>query len=324
MLNSRDKLSRRSLFNGLLEWTGAPAAQSAFQERLIGRNVRVYFIGNSVTDTVNYNGLKELAKSRGINQIWGRHMIPGSPLFLLWREKTGFTESPFGATQEALKNYAWDMITVQPFDRFLVNDNDEGDLSTIQKIVNLAVAKNPDVQIYIYSRWPRITRNGKGFAYDKNDYDPRRPGSGIPLGEVDDYHTKWMAKYTGGWDGSNETKSYFEQVLRGVRDANPKMRKPALLIPVGQTMDNLDSEMRAGRVPGYKSIYQFYRDGIHLNVYGSYMTACTFFATMYRQDPVGLPTTPYGDLDPTTARIIQKVVWHTVQSEPFAGGGGKR
>src|SRR4028119_2521289 len=74
------------------------------------RELRVYFVGNSVTDTVNYNALGELAKSRGHKQIHGRHMIPGSPLFLLWEasaKKNGFTESPFGYAQEALANHQW-------------------------------------------------------------------------------------------------------------------------------------------------------------------------------------------------------------------------
>lgn len=41
--------------------------------------LRVYFIGNSVTDTINYRALVELAKSRGHQQVWGRHMIPRTP-----------------------------------------------------------------------------------------------------------------------------------------------------------------------------------------------------------------------------------------------------
>ena len=40
--------------------------------------LRVYFVGNSVTDTINYRALAELAKSRGHKHVWGRHMIPGA------------------------------------------------------------------------------------------------------------------------------------------------------------------------------------------------------------------------------------------------------
>ncbi len=42
--------------------------------------LRVYFVGNSVTDTINYRALAELAKSRDHKHVWGRHMIPGAPL----------------------------------------------------------------------------------------------------------------------------------------------------------------------------------------------------------------------------------------------------
>lgn len=45
---------------------------------------RVCFIGNRVTDTINYLALAELAKSRGYQQIWDRHMIPGAPLQWIW------------------------------------------------------------------------------------------------------------------------------------------------------------------------------------------------------------------------------------------------
>lgn len=59
--------------------------------------LRVYFVGNSVTDTINYRGLAELAKSRGHKHVWGRHMIPGAPLQWIWQHpKDGFQEQPFG------------------------------------------------------------------------------------------------------------------------------------------------------------------------------------------------------------------------------------
>jgi len=52
------------------------AAESPAEEK----SLRVYFVGNSVTDTINYRALADLSKSRGHNHVWGRHMIPGAPL----------------------------------------------------------------------------------------------------------------------------------------------------------------------------------------------------------------------------------------------------
>jgi hypothetical protein len=75
---------------------------------------RVYFVGNSVTDTINYRALAELAKSRGHSQIWGRHMIPGAPLQWIWEHpKDGFQEQPFGHYPNALANYQWDVLSLQ-------------------------------------------------------------------------------------------------------------------------------------------------------------------------------------------------------------------
>ncbi|HEX8310955.1 MAG TPA: hypothetical protein VF614_06545 [Chthoniobacteraceae bacterium] len=291
------------------------------------RELRVYFVGNSVTDTVNYNALGELAKSRGHKQILGRHMIPGSPLFLLWEaseKKNGFTEPPFGYSHEALANHQWDAVTLQPFDRMLAHKNEqgvdtEGDLVTIQKYIDLALPKSPEVQFYIYSRWPRITINGKSAKYDKDAY--RTDVKGIPVGPgpVDDFTASWERKYTGGWDGTNETRDYFEQVVHEVRRANPAMKKPVKMIPVGDIMNELHQRMKAGEVPGYSSIFQLYKDGIHLNEAGSYLVGCAFFAALYGESPVGLPAEPYKVTDAKLAEIIQQTVWKVVSQHPLTG-----
>jgi hypothetical protein len=72
-------------------------------------------------------------------------------------------------------------------------------------------------------------------------------------------------------------------------------------------------------VPGYTSIYQFYKDGIHLNEPGSYLVGCTFFATLLRQSPEGLPSEPYGTIPPALAAKIQKTAWEVVRTHPDAG-----
>ena len=84
-------------------------------------------------------------------------------------------------------------------------------------------------------------------------------------------------------------------------------------------MNELHQQMKAGRVPGYMSIYQLYKDGIHLNEAGSYLVGCTYCATLLKQSPVGLPTAPYEQIDPTLAETIQKTVWQTVAAHPEAG-----
>jgi len=46
---------------------------------------------------------------------------------------------------------------------------------------------------------------------------------------------------------------------------------------------------------------------------------CKIIATLLKQSPVGLPTAPYGRIDPALAVTIQKTVWQIVSAHPDAG-----
>ncbi len=98
---------------------------------------RAYFVGNSVTDTIRYGSLANLAQSRGHTLTWGRDMIPGAPLSWLWEHpKEGFQEEPFGHYPRALSKYPWDVLRVQPFDRHLAGK--EGDLAMAGNFIDIA------------------------------------------------------------------------------------------------------------------------------------------------------------------------------------------
>ena len=173
-------------------------------DKVIGddKPTRAYFVGNSVTDTIRYGSLAKLAQSRGHTLTWGRDMIPGAPLQWLWEHpKDGFQEEPFGLYPRALSEYSWDVLSLQPFDRHL--DGKDGDLAMAGNFIDLALKRSPDLQVYVYSRWPRR--------------DKAKDGS-LAL----DYKTKWLRKYTGGWDGTEETRDYFEKLVAGLREVLPE------------------------------------------------------------------------------------------------------
>ncbi len=295
-LHGEFKMLRRTLT--ILVGLAALAPITALGERdREGKSLRVYFVGNSVTDTINYRALAELAKSRGHRQIWGRHMIPGAPLQWIWEHpRDGFQEQPFGHYPNALANYPWDVLSLQPFDRHLTGK--DGDLAVAKKFIDLALPKSPDLQVYVYARWPR---QGK-----------------------DEFDTAWLKKYTGGWDGTNETQDYFERLTLELRKAYPQLNKPILMVPVGHVMYELDQRMKAGKVPGYKHIKEVFADGIHLNNIGSYIVGCTFFATLYKENPQGLPSEPYKLTDPKLAEVIQETVWKVVSAHELSGVGTGR
>jgi len=264
------------------------------------KHLRVYFIGNSVTDTINYGALEELAKSRSHKHVWGRHMIPGAPLQWIWQHPDqGFQQQPFGHYPTALAKHQWVALCLQPFDRHITGN--EGDIVMARNFITMALPKSPDLQVYIYARWPRKDKDGSL-----------------------DYGTKWLRQYTGGWDGTNETKDYFERLTIELRKACPELKMPVLMVPVGHVMYELDRRMKAGEVKGFSAIGEVYKDGIHLNNVGSYIVGCTFLSTLYKESPERLLAAPYGINDPKLAKTIQDVVWKVVSTHELSGVGTKQ
>lgn len=274
------------------------------------QNRPIYFIGNSVTDTVKYDGVRLLAESCGHTMPWGRQIIPGAPLAFLWDNPTaGFTQSPYNYPTNALPNYTWDVLSLQPFDRTL-----EEDLDCTQRFIRLAfgeasptpqqLANRNQTRILIYGRWPRQD-------------DPARAGG------PRDYQTIWNQTYTGGWSNL-ETASFFSQLTNGLRNATVSgvpLANRVFMVPVGHVMNALEQKMRAGQVPGYTNIFQIYTDGIHLNNIGSYLAAITYYAVIFGESPVGLPVPAahYGTIPADLVSIIQQTVWDVVRAEPLSG-----
>lgn len=269
-----------------------------------------YFIGNSVTDTINYSGLEAMAVARGKTQPWGRQMIPGAPLEWLWTHPAdGFTQNPYGFPTNALPNYAWDILSLQPFDRSLTSD-----LDYIQRYLDLLYgAASPtasqttnrlNTRLLIFGRWPRQDDAGR-------------------TGGPRDYDTLWLRTYTTGDFNSNESADFANDLTLAVRAVTVNgvaMADRTFMVPVGHVMYALNQQMKAGQITGYTNIFQIYADGIHLTNVGAYLTACTFYAVIYRDSPVGLPVpSNYGTIDSTLVTQIQETVWNVVQVETLSG-----
>ncbi|MFT3788500.1 MAG: hypothetical protein QM770_20400 [Tepidisphaeraceae bacterium] len=253
---------------------------------------------------MNYPGVVALAKSRGKTYTLGRHTMPGTPLFgMLDNPGKGAFNQPFGTVQKALTEYQWDALTLQPFDRLLDRHVDakaehESDLPTAIRYIDLAIQKSPDIQVYIYSRWPRRpTTDGKWDTH-----------SWVPI----DFTKLWNRPYTDNWDGTNESKDYFEKLTAKLNEHYAGKIKPIKIVPVGDVLAELDKRIKAGEVPGLSDINDLYRDAIHFKETGSYIVGLTFYSTLFHDDPRGLPTEPWGKLDPAQAKAIQEAVWSVV------------
>src|SRR5687767_11277512 len=93
------------LFTTLVLLAVTPPAPASAAQGGARKELRVYHIGNSVTDTIRYKLLQQMAKSKGDNYVFGRHMIPGAPLQFIWdKPSTGFRENPYGYYPAALRD----------------------------------------------------------------------------------------------------------------------------------------------------------------------------------------------------------------------------
>jgi hypothetical protein len=80
-----------------------------------------------------------------------------------------------------------------------------------------------------------------------------------------------------------------------------------------------DRNIKAGEAPSLSDIYDLYSDAIDLNAKGRYLVACTFCATLCREDPTGLPFAGYGLTEPRPARVIRQTAWEVVRLNEPAG-----
>jgi PKD repeat protein len=268
---------------------------------------RIYLVGNSVTDCINYDGFANMALSRGNTHIWGRKIILGSPLILLWNDSTstnGFLTAPYYNYVNAFDNYTWDCISLQPFDRGITGS--DGDLAMVTNFMKRAKRHNPDVQFYIYSRYPR---------------KPDSTASKFPGFTADLWNQLWLGTYAGTYQ-NNETRKFFEDLRTAVVGAKVGMKDPCI-VPVGEVMYEFNKKLAANHLPGsgLTSAWKLYQDGIHANGIGSFLIGSTFYATMYKEDPRGL-TVPfnYGTISDAVRDTILQTVYEVVfQKYPLSG-----
>lgn len=77
----------------------------------------------------------------------------------------------------------------------------------------------------------------------------------------------------------------------------------ALVIPAG---------LAFAKAIGKKPDLEFYQpDKRHPSLIGTYLAACTTYASIYRKSPVG--STYTAGIDAQTANFLQAVAWETVQ-----------
>jgi hypothetical protein len=252
---------------------------------------KVYYIGNSVTDEIgagDWANYGATLASLGDSHDYGRHIIPGASIKWIWEHPAdGFQRN--GHYPAALANLDWHGITLQPFDGTINQDVDFG-----TRFIDLARNRKPDTVTYVYARWPKIA---SGVAYETS-YLAAAPSPGSISAAING-------------------KAFMDEVYLGLKAARPAA--DIRMIPVNTVFHEANERMKAGLFPGYTYIHQLYDDNVHVNGLGSYLAACTFYATIYGKDPAGLSHSGYPGVTPAQAALAQEIAWQVVTAHPYTG-----
>lgn len=264
--------------------------------RPVTQTMRIYMIGNSLTDQIRYRGFQKLAESRSFTQLWARHMIPGAPLEWIWEHPTDGIHDNQNWEYEgydftnALSTMEWDAVTLQPFVRPL-----ESDIEHCEKFMDITKSKSSTCVFYIHAQWPQ---SQMAEWWESGAFD---------------FSKAWGDTYGDKEYDVTASASFYLKLLEGLRQSRGDYS--ICLIPNGWVLAELDQRIRAGSITGYSSILGFWEDAVHLTNAGSYLVACTFFSVIYQQDPRGLPVPEeYGSIDPLLVYHIQDAVWKVVTS----------
>ncbi|MFP4224708.1 MAG: PEP-CTERM sorting domain-containing protein [Phycisphaeraceae bacterium] len=302
----------------------------------------IYFLGNSMTDNVEYSDLDHMAEAAGqVDHAWGRHVMAGAPLAWLWDlPDNGWNHNQQGDDHNlvpALSEYTWDAVSIQPFEHTLPDE-----WYYVHRFANLAVSNglNRDTQIYVYAAWPLAgPHNGAP--------DPTR-----------DYQALWDRPYTDDWQRT-KTRDFYYRLTELLNDpgattdgfGNPLelstgddtlatadqpiadiLNKPVRMFPIGDVLYELDKRLKADpdalEKYGVDDAIDLYLDFIHLNELGEFVAGTTVYATLYKESPVGVDPARYNDLtedwdfedlDPDYVALVQQTAWDVVAGHPHTG-----
>ncbi len=270
------------LATGLLISAGAAFGADAY---------RLYLIGNSLTDQLDYDRFRQMVEAGGERIAMGSQRVPGAPIgWFVRHPDSGFTMEPYGRYPRAFAEYEWDGLSLQPF-QWGFDEN----VKDIPKLLDALFAKSPQAQVFIYAQWPYGERGG-------------------------DWSRRWLEPRQKNIMSRDE----YETHVRWLREHYPD-RKPARLIPVGHALHILDQRAKAGEIPGLRTMWDWYIDGVHVNNAVNYVIGCAFYAVIFEKSPVGLPHEMYNHADsrvritPELARTIQETVWQVVATHPLTG-----
>ncbi len=221
----------------------------------------LYTIGNSLTNDMVPEGVGALASDSGTPLAVGFHIRAASSLTYIVANPADPTFTLGGPWNTALRDTAWDHVTLQPYRG--AGSTLGSEKAAIHTLIDLARAgPSSQTRFYVYAAWPGQDDTAGNYA----EYWRQ------PVSSAATQPTTLAKAYF------DELHRQLQQDYRGVADVR--------VIPVGDVFLRLDQEFRAGKYPGITSINDLYRDPVHMGDVGRFAAAATVYCTIYGRAPV--------------------------------------
>lgn len=260
--------------------------------------VSSYHIGNSLT----YDGMSasSIATLNGETNVRGYHIDSATPLHTIrdLPDGNGGTVDaviqPYDKYTNALTNYQWDTVTLEPWNGGGATFNQERDAFNDLIQLTRSNTNNAETIFYVYQYWPMKI-----------------------WGDYSDY---WYRDLTiTGNSISYPTKAYYSALFDDLRSTHSADGIIIREIPNGEVWNRFDELIDSGVITEI-TMDDFYRDSVHASYYiGQYATAVTIYSTLFKKEATEVPSGyPVSD---NLLHLINKVVWDVVSTYPNSGVG---
>ena len=266
----------------LLLSVGSVTADAAEPEK----QLRVYFLGNSLTRGLSPGRLAGLCKASGTGLDYGTQLGAGVNLDEHWLQQRLYNGTPmsmnhlepggqfstgrnaedakFGDYQRALQEHTFDALVLQPYlgylsaDQYREADQERGhfgDREAIRRFIAYALGENEagnkaTDRFCLYSAWPRL----EGIHARKVDAD----GDGVF--SYSEFYEAPFEVFSYGSKKSVPSLDYVDRLFTAVREDHPEVAGSIHLIPAGIVLNQLDKQIRGGTLPGVARYFERNRD----------------------------------------------------------------
>jgi len=247
----------------------AVSVAAADEERPLGKSLRVYHIGNSLTRNIPLERLQQLFQSAGGKYEYGMQLGGGLRLHqhLVKRNHSGppgtgkyNTVEPYGEYDHALRNYEFDALVLQPYLEELDREPEvsskwpfftAGSLQAAGAFIDYARGQTEPGD----DRWDRRHPNTAHVATNRIYIYATWPKAEAILEQEGEktYAAYWNAQYDGG---VQPCADYFEKLVEKLNTRHPDLPVPVRMIPAGEVFARLDEMIRRGELPGLEAFYQ--------------------------------------------------------------------